>query len=62
MNWVLPISTEQKGRQRRLHLVPDRGWLVRAACGKYINLDFAETPPEKVRRCERCKLNAGALS
>lgn len=52
--WLLPIS-DDKPKDSRLHLVPTEGGpLVKAACGRLINLQFAKDV-RGIRRCHYCK-------
>ena len=50
-DWLLPISAVNP----RLHLVPvGKGPLVKAACKKLVNLQFATRPTRAVKRCHYC--------
>lgn len=52
--WLLPISDDKRG-DRRLHLVPTEGGpLVRSACQKLVNLQFAKDL-RGIKRCHYCK-------
>lgn len=55
LRWLEPISSHVGAPVR--HLVPARGWMVKAACGRLVNLRFAK--PSKVRKCSLCQRAAG---
>jgi hypothetical protein len=49
--WLQPISTRINSPMR--HLVPTKGWMVHAVCGRLVNLRFAKS--SKVRKCKVCE-------
>ena len=51
MTWLRPFSDEENGALQ--HLVPSEGWLVNAACGRMVNLQFATKEPQR-KKCHYC--------
>jgi hypothetical protein len=49
--WLEPISIRVNDPMR--HLVPTKGWLVKAACGRLVNLRYAK--PSQARKCRICE-------
>jgi len=52
--WLQPISSY--ANRPMLHLVPIEGWVVKAACGRWVNLRFAK--PDAKRKCRVCERRA----